>query len=111
MNEGESYPQHSFFVFDLPYWILTPAQEELDNLLVVNAPSVSHVAFAAVWEEPTLWHLGMAAWTAVAWAAQHKTTVQKVSIAQLQKALKKQGVMVHGPRKCSSWKDANPLLV
>ncbi|KAL3902198.1 MAG: hypothetical protein SGARI_005960 [Bacillariaceae sp.] len=37
MNEGENYARHDddgFFVFDLPYWLLTPKRDELDNLLV-----------------------------------------------------------------------------
>jgi hypothetical protein len=73
-----------------------------DNLLVVNAPSVSHVAFAALRVEPTLWHLGIAAGTAATLAASYDVAVQDVDISQLQAALKHQGVMIHGPRNCTT---------
>jgi hypothetical protein len=105
MNEGENYATHDddgFFVFDLPYWMLVPKRDEFDNLLVVNAPSVSHVAFAALRVEPTLWHLGIAAGTAATLAASYDVAVQDVDISQLQAALKHQGVMIHGPRNCTT---------
>ena len=41
------------------------------NLAVPNCPSASHVAFASIREEPTLWQLGQAAGTAAGVAIQH----------------------------------------
>lgn len=104
MNEGMNFfHQGGAFVFDIPYWILLPKREEMENLLVVNAPSVSHVAFAAVRVEPTLWHLGMAAGTAgaLALANTSQPILHRIDVRRLQKALQQQGVWVHGPRDCT----------
>jgi hypothetical protein len=49
------------FNYDLPYYTLMPQRRQGTNLFVPNCPSVSHVAFASIRVEPTLWRMGQAA--------------------------------------------------
>ena len=108
MNEGLVSPDStdlSFTVpFDLPYWLLLPKRGEITNLAVPNCPSVSHVAFSAIREEPTLWLLGQAAGIAAAIAALStgNPTFHDVNITVLQEELRKQGSPIHWPadREC-----------
>ena len=66
-NEGlTNYDNGGIYFFEIPYYILLPRRQELVNLAVPNCPSVSHVAFSTIREEPTLWQLGQAAGTAAA---------------------------------------------
>lgn len=97
INEGlTGYNQDGIFPFEIPYWILLPKRRQVLNLAVVSTPSVSHVAFAAIREEPTLWQLGQAAGTAAAIALSLNTdALHDVDIRQLQHALMQQGVLVH----------------
>ena len=69
------------------------------NLAVPNCPSASHVAFASIREEPTLWQLGQAAGTAAGVAIQHGGDVplQDVDHRELQSALIKQQTFVRWP--------------
>ena len=60
-----------FELFDIPYYVLLPQRKEMVNLAVPNCPSASHVAFASIRVEPTLWQLGQAAGTAAGVAIQH----------------------------------------
>lgn len=99
VNEGlTAFNQSGIFPFEIPYWIILPKRQQLENMAVVSTPSVSHVAFSAIREEPTLWQLGQAAGTAAALAlASGEKAFHDVNIRKLQHALKNQGVLVHTP--------------
>lgn len=99
-NEGSTgYRQGDHDPFEIPYWIMLPKRKEITNLLVPNCPSVSHVAFAAVRVEPTLWQLGVAAGTAVAISARSNGSppapLHDVNISELQQELLKEGSQIH----------------
>lgn len=66
-NEGlTAWDSGGDVTFDIPFWILLPKRDEITNMVAPNVPSVSHVAFAALREEPTLWQLGTASGIAAA---------------------------------------------
>jgi hypothetical protein len=81
-------------VFELAYSILVPKRDEVVNLLVVSCPSVSHVFFGAIREEPTLMQLGQVAGTAAKIALLHQTTVQGVPYPLLRASLLAQGLAI-----------------
>ena len=105
MNEGLVVGDaDSFIPFDLPYWTILPERSEIANLAVVNCPSVSHVAFSAIREEPTLWALGHAAGIAAAMAASNNlTSFHDVDIQELQTRILEQGGRLHFPSNSSCW--------
>lgn len=82
-----------------------PKRSELANFAAPNCPSVSHVAFAGIREEPTLWQLGQAAGTAAAIALRSgHLAMHDVDVAELQRELLAQHTFVHWPVRdnCSS---------
>jgi hypothetical protein len=105
-NEGSTgYRQGDHVPFEIPYWVILPKRKELTNLLVPNCPSVSHVAFAAIRVEPTLWQLGVAAGTAAALGVMSHDSVPRalhdIEISLLQLQLTKQGSPIHWPLNIS----------
>lgn len=99
-NEGLTSPSNGGVVFfDIPYYVLLPQRKEMVNLAVPNCPSVSHVAFSAIREEPTLWQLGQAAGTATGVALQHggDKALQDIDHHDLQNALIQQHAFVRWP--------------
>jgi hypothetical protein len=110
VNEGlRGDNQGGIFPFEISYWVILPKRQQLGNLAVISTPSVSHVAFSAIREEPTLWQLGQAAGTAAAIAVSTGVeSLHDVEIRRLQQALIQQGAVVHWPpnRTCN----ANPVL-
>ena len=61
---------------------------------------MTHVAFAFIREEPTLWQLGTAAGAAAALAmANRSAALQDVDVAALQAEIQAQGGFVHWPPK------------
>ena len=97
-NEGLTRPsQGGNCIFEIPYYVLLPKRQEMVNLAVPNCPSVSHVAFAAIREEPTLWQLGQAAGTAAGIAVSKggKMALQDVNYQDLQAELIEQHTFVH----------------
>lgn len=99
-NEGlTSYDDGGIYFFEIPYYILLPKRREMVNLAVPNCPSVTHVAFSAIREEPTLWQLGQAAGTAAGIALQHggEMALQDVKSQELQSSLIEQDAFVHWP--------------
>ena len=98
-NEGLT---HSWtggsFVYEIPYYVLLPARNQMVNLLVPNCPSVTHVALSAMRVEPTLWQMGQAAGTATAIAMTHyKGTVplQDIDVRRIQDSLLEQQTFIH----------------
>ena len=99
-NEGLTSPSNGgVFLFDIPYYVILPQRKEMVNLAVPNCPSVSHVAFAAIREEPTLWQLGQAAGTAAGVAIQHggDMPLQDIDHRDLQNSLITQHTFVRWP--------------
>ena len=99
MNEGlVGGDEDQIVPFDLPYWIILPKLSEASNLAVINCPSVSHVAFSAVREEPTLWSLGHAAGIAATIAVSHGiSSYHEVDVSKIQEAILSQGGRIHFP--------------
>ena len=86
------------------FYTVLPKRLELTNLAAPNIPSVSHVAFAAVREEPTLWNLGAAAGVGAGLLASSAGAEGEAGLAladvdtqALQKELVRQGGWVHWP--------------
>lgn len=83
------------------YWTVLPKRAELTNVAAPNIPSVSHVAFAAVREEPTLWNLGAGAGVAAGILASaaggQKLPLADIQDADLQAELVRQGGWTHWP--------------
>lgn len=102
-NEGQTPfgGEYETFQFELPYSVLLPKRQELTNLLVPNCPSVSHVVFSAIREEPTLWQLGRASGVAAVLAVKNAVPVQDVQIRRLQNELLKQKAVIHWPERSS----------
>lgn len=90
---------YTTFQFDLPYYVLLPRKEDVSNLLVPNCPSVSHVVFGSVREEPTLWQLGRSSGVAAALVLQSGTAVsiQDLNVSLIQNELIKQKAVIHWP--------------
>jgi len=78
--------------YQIPYGVIVP--KEIDGLLIPVAASTTHVAFATIRLEPTWMALGQAAGTAAHLALQEHSSVQKVSISHLQRALISQGQLL-----------------
>ena len=104
-NEGLTSPGlGGNYLSEIPYWVVLPKRKELANLAAPNCPSVSHVAFAGIREEPTLWQLGQAAGTAAAVAGKRAgQALHDVDVAELQGELLAQHTFVHWPprAKCT----------
>lgn len=106
-NEGLTSPGLDGHVpADMPAWLLFPKRSQLTNVMAPNCPSVSHVAFSALREEPTLMQLGMASGVLGALLAKGPAgqAVQDVSIPAMSAELRRQGSPLHFPLRenCSS---------
>ncbi len=104
-NEGlTSYDDDGIFIFEIPYWTILPKRSELVNLAVPNCPSASHVAFAAIRVEPTLWQMGQAAGTAagVGITEGNSPPFHDIPLHKIQAKLYKQDTFYHWPprRQC-----------
>ena len=71
-NEGDV--QISPGEYEIPYWVMLPKRSELDNLLVVAAPSASHIGMSTLRMEPQFMILGHAAGTAAALAIRNASS-------------------------------------
>lgn len=81
--------------WEIPYRSLTPYG--VKNLLVVAAVSASHVAYSSLRMEPVFMMLGHAGGLAAHLALAGKTSVQDVSIPQLQAGLTAAGMPLKAP--------------
>jgi len=81
-----SYPTQ---VYNVPYGVIVP--KDVPNLLFPVAVSGSHVGFSTLRMEPCWMALGQAAGTAAALAIDGQTSVQDISVPQLQDELLKRG--------------------
>lgn len=99
-NEGLTSPSTGgAFYYELPYSIFMPKRSEVTNLFAPNCPSATHVAFAGIRVEPTLWRLGQACGTAIVVALKsgNNVVVQDVNVTAVQSLLWQQGVQTHYP--------------
>eukprot|EP00041_Stephanoeca_diplocostata_P019102 m.405862 g.405862 ORF g.405862 m.405862 type:complete len:469 (-) comp21211_c0_seq2:133-1539(-) len=78
-------------VYQIPYWVLVPRASETDNLLVVGAPSATHIGMSTLRMEPQYMILGHAAGTAAAVSLQQGTTMANIDLATLSAKLRAQG--------------------
>jgi hypothetical protein len=77
--------------YQIPYRVLTPKASEVENLLVPVCFSASHVVYSSMRMEPQYMILGHAAGIAAAQAIAKGTSVQNISIPDLQKTLIAEG--------------------
>ncbi|MGQ9493673.1 MAG: FAD-dependent oxidoreductase [Anaerolineae bacterium] len=76
----------------VPYGILLP--EDIQNLLVLGTPSVTHVAWGTIRQEPTLIHLGEVVGYAASLAMRRSTTPGELPVEILQQELVENKVMI-----------------
>ena len=105
-NEGLTAPKFGgSFIYEVPYFTVLPKKQEMVNLAAPNCPSVTHITFAAIRVEPTLWQLGQGAGTAAGLGVKNGGMVplQDVPVGMIQQALIEQGAFMHWPPrdKCS----------
>jgi hypothetical protein len=79
--------------YQIPYRMITPKAAEAANVLVPVCFSASHVAYSSARMEPQYMIIGHAAGVAASLALRNKIPVQKVAIAELQKALRQEGAV------------------
>merc|ERR1712060_837987 len=89
-NEGFTFPSTGEHAFELPFSLVLPRRNETVNLAVPVCLSCSHVTWAGLREEPTLWQLGAASGTAAAMAGPGGV-LRDVDMAKLQAAIQIQG--------------------
>lgn len=94
-NEGDT--QVPVQPYQIPYRVMTPHREEMQNLLVPVCLSASHVAYSSLRMEPQYMILGQAAGVAAALAAKGGVPVQNIPIARLQRELLKTGTVLDLP--------------
>ncbi|WP_206733537.1 FAD-dependent oxidoreductase [Bradyrhizobium guangzhouense] len=94
-NEGDM--QVPVQPYQIPYRVMTPRKDELQNLLVPVCLSASHVAYSSLRMEPQYMILGQAAGVAGSLAAESGVPVQDIPIARLQRELLKAGAVLDLP--------------
>jgi hypothetical protein len=84
-NEGDV--QVAVQPYEIPFRVMLPQNDQVDNLLVPVCLSASHVAYSSVRMEPQYMIIGQAAGVAASLAIQKGVAVQDVPVATLQKKL------------------------
>lgn len=92
-NEGDV--QVPVQPYEIPYRSITPRSSEVENLLVPVCLSATHTAYSSVRMEPQYMIIGQAAGVAAALAVRDHTAIQNISIAKLQRELKKERSVLH----------------
>jgi hypothetical protein len=84
-------------LYQIPYWVTLPREAEAANLLVVAAPSATHIGMSTLRMEPQFMMVGHAAGTAAALALSAGTSVQRVDTAALSARLRKERMILEVP--------------
>ncbi|MBN9661316.1 MAG: FAD-dependent oxidoreductase [Acidobacteria bacterium] len=90
-NEGDV--QVPVQPYQIPYRVLVPKKSEVTNLLVPVCFSASHISYSSMRMEPQYMILGHAAGIAAALSIRSGSTLQEISIPELQKKLKDEGAV------------------
>jgi hypothetical protein len=106
-NEGDV--QVRVQPYEIPYRAITPQQREAENLLIPVCLSASHVAYSSMRMEPQYMIIGQAVGVAAALAVQHHSTIQNVSIPELQDRLHRRGAVLHLEQQFSDESTPTPL--
>jgi len=85
-NEGEMYVITK--PYEIPYRMIVPRKDEVENLLVPVCFSASHVAYSTIRMEPQYMIIGQAAGVAAAIAVRHKVPMDEIPIPELQQRLR-----------------------
>jgi hypothetical protein len=81
--------------YEIAYRSITPKRSESENLLVPVCLSASHIAYSSVRMEPQYMIIGQAAGVAASLAISGHTSIQEISLPDLQKKLRAQGAVLH----------------
>lgn len=92
-NEGDV--QVPVQPYEIPYRVITPKASESENLFVPVCLSASHTSYSSLRMEPQYMILGQAAGEAAALAVGSGTTIQAISIDELQKRLHEHRAILH----------------
>jgi hypothetical protein len=92
---GEGYvgSVSTYMLYQIPYFVLLPRRQDVNNVLSPTCPSVSHVVFASLRVEPTFMVLGQGAGVAAALAVKQDCSVHDVPLANLKAELLRQGAV------------------
>jgi len=88
--------------YEIPYRSITPKKAQVENLLVPVCLSATHVAYSSIRMEPQYMILGQAAGEAAALAVRDHTSVQDISISELQRKLREHEAVLHFNEKYPS---------
>ena len=82
-------------LYQIPVWVMFPSKSEATNLLVVAAPSASHIGMSTLRMEPQFMMVGHAAGTVAALAIRsHVDFVQDVDVDRMRVLLVEQGMIL-----------------